>query len=139
MQNIKIIEKLQSHHIQQLVSLYKKEFWCNQRQMADVEIMLKNSDIVLGIVDENNNLIGFCRLLTDYCYKATLYDLIIHPQWRSHKLSTQLMDTVINHPELKSIEHIDLNCLPEMVPYYEKWRFTDKVDKIIHMRRYHQQ
>jgi hypothetical protein len=54
------------------------------------------------------------------------------------KLSSKLMDAVVNHPQLKSIDWIALCCLPEMIPYYERWGFTSKFSKIQLMFRINQ-
>jgi ribosomal protein S18 acetylase RimI-like enzyme len=116
--------------------LYRAEFWCNKRKSIDVQKMLKNSNIIIGAVNEENNLVGFVRVLTDFVYKATVYDLIVHPKWRGRKIGNLLMGTVINHPELRDVEHFDLNCLPDMYPFYEKWGFTDKIGELGFMRRF---
>ena len=133
---ISIITNLKDKQINQLLALYSDEFWCNTRKRADVEKMLENSHIVLGVIDSEANLIGFVRILTDFTYKATIYDLIVHPQWRNNNIGKLLMDEVINHPELRSIEHFDLNCLPEMYRFYKKWSFTTNVGELGFMRRF---
>ena len=43
---------------------------------------------------------------------------------------------LLNHSELKNIEHFDLNCLPEMFKYYEQWAFTADVGELGFMRRF---
>lgn len=122
--------------IDQLIDLYRNEFWCKNRSRPDVDNMLVNSDIVVGAVDNKNNLIGFVRVLTDFVYKATIFDLIVHPEWRKKNIGRELMDVIIQHPMLRKVEHFDLNCLPEMVPFYEKWDFTTRLDELGFMRRF---
>lgn len=134
--DISIITSLNDNQINQLVTLYRNEFWCNERKRNDVVKMLKNSDIVMGAVNSRNDLIGFVRVLTDFVYKATIYDVIVHPEWRRKKIGKLLMDGVVNHPELQKVEHFDLNCLPEMYKFYEKWAFTTDVGELGFMRRF---
>ena len=136
MQNIKLVSEINKQQIEQLLQLYSLEFWCNKRKLADVERMLSNTDIVIGAVDRSNNLVGFVRILTDYVYKATLYDLIVHRQHRDSGIGTQLMDAVIHHPLLQSVEHFDLHCLPQMVAYYNRWGFTTELGDLGFMRRF---
>lgn len=133
---ISIITNLTDKQVDQLVALYSNEFWCNTRKKNDVKKMLENSDIVLGVIDSKDDLIGFGRVLTDFVYKATIYDIIVHHQWRNKKIGSLLMDKIINHPELQNIEHFDLNCLPEMYPFYDKWSFTTHVGELGFMRRF---
>ena len=98
--------------------------------------MLQHSDIVAGVKNTSSNLVGFVRVLTDYVYKATIYDLVVHPEWRGRKIGKLLMDTVLNHPELHNIEHFDLYCLPEMYPFYARWGFTENVSGLGFMRKF---
>ena len=131
-----VVTNLAGKQVDQLVELYRNEFWCNKRKRSDVDKMLENSDIILGAENREHDLIGFVRVLTDYVYKATIYDLIVHPKWRDHNVSKLLMDAVTNHSELCDVEHYDLNCLPEMYKYYEQWAFTADVGELGFMRRF---
>jgi ribosomal protein S18 acetylase RimI-like enzyme len=131
-----LVSELTGEQIDQLVALYRNEFWCSQRTRSDVERMLHHTDILVGAVDEADNLIGFVRVLTDYAYKAAIFDLIVRPDWRGRDLGRRLMDAVISHPELRNVEHFDLNCLPEMFGFYEKWGFTSDIGGLGFMRRF---
>ncbi len=42
----------------------------------------------------------------------------------------KLIDEIINHPQLNTVEQITLCCLPEMIPFYERWGFISAGDKI---------
>ena len=134
----RIVSQLTENQISELLDLYKNEFWSNKRTHQDVVQMLAASDIIIGLVDDNEKLIGFTRLLTDFVYRAIIFDVIIKPTHRNMKLSSKLMDAVVNHPQLKSIDWIALCCLPEMIPYYERWGFTSKFSKIQLMFRINQ-
>ncbi|NEU71483.1 GNAT family N-acetyltransferase [Hassallia byssoidea VB512170] len=134
----RIVSQLTENQISELLDLYKNEFWSNQRTLEDVVRMLAASDIIIGLVDENENLIGFTRVLTDFVYRAIIFDVIIKPTHRNMKLGSKLMDAVINHPQLKSIEWIALCCLPEMIPYYQRWGFTSELVKMQLMFRINQ-
>jgi len=72
-------------------------------------------------------------------YKATIFDLIIHPKWRGQNIGKTLMDSIINHNRLRNVEHFDLNCLPEMYPFYEKWGFTAELGGLGFMRKFNQE
>jgi len=134
----RIIRQLQPQHIVQLVDLYQGEFWCNTRKHEDVLRMLDNTDIVIGLIDQDDTLCGFCRVLTDYVYKATLYDVIVAPHKRNLGLGDVLMQTLLALPELNGIEHIDLSCLQSMLPFYRRYGFSDELAGLLQMRRFHQ-
>ncbi|MBW4572607.1 MAG: GNAT family N-acetyltransferase [Tolypothrix carrinoi HA7290-LM1] len=134
----RIVSQLTENQISELLDLYKNEFWSNQRTLEDVVRMLAASDIIIALVDENEKLIGFTRILTDFVYRAIIFDVIIKPTHRNMKLGSKLMDAVVNHPQLKSIEWIALCCLPEMIPYYQRWGFTSELVKMQLMFRINQ-
>ncbi len=134
----RIVAQLTENKISELVDLYKNELWSNKRTLEDVVRMLAASDIIIALVDENEKLIGFTRVLTDFVYRAIIFDVIIKPSHRNMKLGSKLMDAVVNHPQLCSIEWIALCCLPEMIPYYERWGFTSELGKMQLMFRINQ-
>lgn len=131
----KIIAKLNENHILELVELYKNEFWTKNRTYQQVVKMLNASNIIIGLVDDSEQLIGFTRVLTDFVYRATIYDVIIKPNYRKMGLGNKLLDAVINHPQLSAVENVALYCLPEMIPFYERWGFTTNVGEIQLMYR----
>ncbi|MBW4503453.1 MAG: GNAT family N-acetyltransferase [Scytonema hyalinum WJT4-NPBG1] len=133
-----IVANLTENQISELLELYKSEFWSYKRSREDVVKMLAASDIIVGLVDESERLIGFTRVLTDFVYRATIYDVIVKPTHRKMGLGAKLINTVINHPELASVEQIALYCLPEMIPFYERWGFSANVGEIRLMYRNHQ-
>lgn len=97
--------------------------------------MLKHTDLVVALHDtESRRLVGFARLLTDFVYRATLYDVIVHPEQRSTGLGRWLMEAVVNHPRLQKVNVVWLCCLPEMAAFYERWGFTTNLDGIQWMR-----
>ncbi|MBD6616421.1 GNAT family N-acetyltransferase [Komarekiella sp. 'clone 1'] len=131
----KIIAKLNENHILELVELYKNEFWTKNRTYQQVVKMLNASNIIIGLVDDSEQLIGFTRVLTDFVYRATIYDVIIKPNYRKMGLGNKLLDAVINHPQLSAVENVALYCLPEMIPFYERWGFTTNMGQIQLMYR----
>ncbi|MFB2768056.1 GNAT family N-acetyltransferase [Pelatocladus sp. BLCC-F211] len=135
--NYQVVEQLTEIQILDLLDLYKNEFWSHKRTRDQVEKMLAGSDIVIGLVDECDRLIAFTRVLTDFIYRATIYDVIVKPSHRNMGLGAKLMELVINHPKLGSVEVLSLYCLPEMINFYERWGFTTDVDELRLMFRGH--
>ncbi|HLP88610.1 MAG TPA: GNAT family N-acetyltransferase [Nostocaceae cyanobacterium] len=136
--NYQIVNQLTEKQILELVELYKNEFWSNKRNYTGVEKMLEKSDIIVAFVDENQQLIAFARVLTDFVYRATIYDVIVKPTHRKIGLGAKLLDTVVNHPDLKNVEVIALYCLPKMIPFYERWEFINVVERTNLMYKFNQ-
>ncbi|MBD2214320.1 GNAT family N-acetyltransferase [Nostoc linckia FACHB-104] len=131
-----IVDHLTENQILELVDLYKDEFWSKNRKYQDVVKMLAASNIIIAFVTDSQELIGFTRILTDFVYRATIYDVIIKPTYRKMGLGAKLMDAAINHPQLREVEQIALYCLPEMMPFYQRWGFTTEVGELRLMYRY---
>jgi predicted GNAT family N-acyltransferase len=143
MDKYRIVETLTESQVSDLMDLYKNEFWSDKRTRQDVVKMLAATDVIIGLVDECDSLrdsyasrlIGITRVLTDFVYRAMIFDVIIKPTHRKMGLGAKLMDAVLNHPKLQTVEHLALNCLPHMVPFYERWGFSDDVGEIKFLRR----
>ena len=124
MESYRIVSELTEQQISELTDLYRNECWSQNRTTQEVAKMLAASDIVIGLIDESDRLIGFTRVLTDFVYRAVIFDVIVKPTHRSQGVGKQLLDIVIHHPQLQSVEYLGLFCLPDMVPFYERWGFT---------------
>jgi GNAT superfamily N-acetyltransferase len=131
----KVIFHLNDAQKEDLIFLYKNEFWSSHRKQTEVEKMLVNTDIIVGIENLAGNLIGFCRVLTDFVYRAILFDVIVHPDYRGQGLGKLLIKTVVEHPDLQQVEQIDLCCLPNMIEFYNQWDFTTELGEFRLMRR----
>ena len=136
MENYRIISQLNEQQISELTQLYKNEFWSQNRTRQDVAKMVEASDIIIGLADECDRLIGFTRVLTDFVYRAFIFDVIIKPTHRNQGLGKILLDLVVHHPQLQSVEYIGLYCLPDMVPFYERWGFTTELGGLQLMARF---
>jgi GNAT superfamily N-acetyltransferase len=130
------INRLTDQQIEDLYALYQSEWWTKGRHPPDIRRMLQHSDVIIGYCDiETKRLIAFARVLTDYVYKALIFDVIVDVTYRSAGLGRALMDAIIEHPDLRSIRHFELYCLPEMVPFYQKWGFMADLGDLRFMRR----
>jgi ribosomal protein S18 acetylase RimI-like enzyme len=130
------ISRLSESQIEDLVRLYQEEWWTKGRTREDVRRMLANTDFIVGFCDSGSGrLTAFARVLTDRVYKALIFDVIVAPDHRSRDLGTKLMRAVLEHPELRGVKHFELYCLPELVPFYEKLRFSQNLGGVRLMRR----
>ena len=129
------IEEFGPDHIQQLYQLYQDEWWTKGRSLEETAAGLAGSQIKIGMVDSEGRLCGFVRVLTDYVFKAVIFDLLVSPGSREKGVGARLMEAVKLHPRLAGVRHFELYCLPELVSYYERHGFSDKVEGVRLMRR----
>ncbi|HEY3510433.1 GNAT family N-acetyltransferase [Kribbella sp. NPDC051137] len=106
----------------------------SDRTPADVERLLANSDLAFAVLDDDK-LVGFARVLTDYTYVALMLDVIVDESHRGTGVGAVLLDAVVDHPALADVRSLELVCQPDLVPFYRRWGFTDQVGSSRLMRR----
>ncbi len=108
----------------QLVRLYEYAPWAQGRSADDTRQMLLNTDLALSAWD-GDRLVGFGRVLTDYVYRASIWDVIVDPAYQGQDIGTQIMQHIMDHPSLKRVELFWL-CTRDKQTFYEKLGFSDK-------------
>jgi GNAT superfamily N-acetyltransferase len=120
-----LIHQLTPAQIEQLHQMYLQEWWSKERALVDVPTLLNNSDLLFGLWDEAaQRLAAFSRVLTDWVYRAIVFDVIVAADYRGQGLGAKLIEHVTTHPQLCQVECIQLFCTPEMQPFYEKYGFS---------------
>ena len=132
---MKTIYRLDRHHIKQLHSLFEKEWWTSKRTLEETQKVVENSSVVIGLIDESSNLKAFARVLTDYTFKAIIFDVIVDEGSRDKGLGKELMSLIMGHEELKEVKHFELYCLPEMLKFYKNYGFSYELGELVFMRK----
>ena len=78
-----------------------RAYWANTRPRERTERAVQNS-LVFGVY-EGDRQIGVARVVTDYSIFAYLCDVFIHESYRAHGLGKWLIQTMMEHPDLKDI------------------------------------
>ena len=78
-----------------------RAYWANTRPRKRTEHAIQNS-LVFGVYDGDRQ-IGVARVVSDYSVFAYLCDLFIHEDYRTHGLGKWLVETVLEHPDLKEV------------------------------------
>ena len=131
---LRIIETLSDDQCRQLHALYQQEWWTRGRTLADTRKCVAGSQIRIGLVDGSGSLQGFARVLTDYVFKAIVFDVIVAGDKRGEGLGKTLMSLVLNHEKLRSVKQVELYCLPELSGFYEQLGFSTAVGRVGLMR-----
>lgn len=129
-----IIYSFSDTHIEQLYQLYKEVGWGEDRSIADISNCVQGSQVCIGILDKDNKLIGFTRVLSDFIYKAFIFDVMVSAGHRGSGLGQKLIGMVKDHDKLKKVKHFELYCLPEMEAFYSRLGFSTEVGGIRLMR-----
>lgn len=131
---MEFITALSQQQVEELHQLYQNELWSKGRTLDETRRCVEGSQLCFGIVDDDGNLQAFSRVVTDYIFKAFVFDVIVAPGSRNLRLGHQLMETIKSHPSLKEVKHFELYCLPELKGYYQQFGFTDDVSGMGLMR-----
>jgi ribosomal protein S18 acetylase RimI-like enzyme len=119
------IQFSQSHadiDIYQLQELFNlTAFWAKGRSIKDWGIAIVNSEPVISIWDREL-LIGFARATSDGIYRATIWDVVIHPDYQGNGLGSKLVETVLSHPRMQKVERVYLMTTQQQ-EFYEKIGF----------------
>ena len=125
------VNQFSEDQVIEVLALMKNEWWCSSRELKDLKKMLENTDILIGAIDMNGDLSGFARVLTDYTYKAMIFDVIVKPSYRGLGLGKDIINYIFSLPSLDSVKSFELYCPDRIVEFYEKLGFTASESKLM--------
>jgi N-acetylglutamate synthase-like GNAT family acetyltransferase len=110
--------------LSQLLALYKlSAFWAQERTLEEIEIAIANSEPVVTVWDRDR-LIGSARATSDGIYRATIWDVVVHADYRGLGLGTKLVETIISHPRVNRVERVYLMTTHQQ-RFYQRIGFED--------------
>ncbi|HVP20334.1 MAG TPA: GNAT family N-acetyltransferase [Anaerolineaceae bacterium] len=84
--------------------LSTQSYWAQNRPYEIVEKAVEHS-MCFGVYD-GERLAGFARIVTDYATFAWLCDVFVLPEYRGIGLGKWLIESIVAHPEIKSIRRL---------------------------------
>nr|YP_009392385.1 hypothetical protein [Caloglossa monosticha]ARW60947.1 hypothetical protein [Caloglossa monosticha] len=132
-EDIKIYLNINSH-----VNLYDLEKLCDsvgwvRRPIKKVKIAINNSFLVTHLFYYSNNqkkLIGFARATSDHSFNATIWDVVIHPNFQNKGLGKALMNQIIKYLRYSDISTITLFADPQVTKFYKHLGFIIDPDGV---------
>jgi N-acetylglutamate synthase-like GNAT family acetyltransferase len=97
-------------------------FWAQGRRIEDIERMVELSNPVVSARIENR-LVGFARATGDGIYRAVIWDVVVDPACQGQGIGRQLVETLIAHPLLSTVERVYLMTTFQQ-GFYEKLGFV---------------
>jgi ribosomal protein S18 acetylase RimI-like enzyme len=83
---------------------------------------------------EGDQIIGFARLITDYCTYAYLTDVIVAPPYRGRGLGKWLTEAIVVHPRMKGLRRIAL-LTRDAMDLYRQYGFGTDTGGLVYMER----
>ena len=96
----------------ELQSLYHYTEWGHSRGLEGIRAMIEGTSLCFSARHEDR-LVGFCRIITDFVYRASLWDVIVHPAHQGKGLGSALVDYALTHPAIRNI--------PIVMAYTNEW------------------
>ncbi|MBF2096849.1 MAG: GNAT family N-acetyltransferase [Gloeomargaritaceae cyanobacterium C42_A2020_066] len=113
------------------IDLYELEELClavgwARRPHRKVRKAIENSFLVVSLWLERGaqrRLIGFARATSDHAFNATLWDVVVHPEFQGQGLGKTLMDQIIRELRQQDISNITLFADPQVIGFYQQMGF----------------
>ncbi|MDO4785763.1 MAG: GNAT family N-acetyltransferase [Fretibacterium sp.] len=96
----------------ELQDLYRYTGWGRSRSVEGIQAMLEGTSLCFSARCQDK-LVAFCRIVTDFVYRASLWDVIVHPAHQGKGLGSSLVDYALTHPAIRNI--------PMIVTYTSQW------------------
>lgn len=113
--------------------LMSKSYWAKDRTRHVIERSIENS-FCFGVYSNSGDQIGFARVVTDFAVFAWLMDIFILEDYRGNGIGQKLMDQILTHPDLKSVQRWGLGT-KDAHELYKKFGFRSLLKPEVMMER----
>lgn len=105
-----------------------------RRPLKKVKTAIENSFLTMYLFhhEQNNRkrLIAFTRVTSDNAFNATIWDVVVHPDFQGKGLGKTLMQQVIQQLRYHDISTITLFADPQVVNFYKTLGFITDPDGV---------
>ena len=110
-------------------SLFITTGWNSEYKLGpdDLERANRNSWLVISAYDENK-LVGFGRVLTDFVMHAMIFDMIVLPDYQGQGIGALILARLVDRCLAHGIRDIQLFCARGKRGFYEKNGFEARPD-----------
>nr|YP_010170873.1 hypothetical protein K8K75_pgp193 [Chondria tumulosa]QSD57014.1 hypothetical protein [Chondria tumulosa] len=120
------------------INLYELEKLCDtvgwiRRPIKKVKTAIENSFLTISVfyyLENKKILIGFARATSDESFNATIWDVVIHPEFQGKGLGRELMNETIKQLRYYDISTITLFADPEVIKFYRHIGFIIDPDGV---------
>ena len=120
------------------INLYDLEELCDavgwvRRPCKKVRIAIENSFLTISLfhkINSSRKLIGFARATSDNAFNATIWDVVVHPEFQGQGLGKHLIKQIIKQLRCSDISTITLFADPQVISFYKNLGFVPDPDGI---------
>jgi ribosomal protein S18 acetylase RimI-like enzyme len=116
----------------ELRDLYRFAHWGKSRSVEQIERMINGTSLCFSVRNDDK-LVAFCRMLTDFVFRGAIWDIIVHPDHQGRGLGSKLLNYALTHPAVKVVPVITVYA-SDMTLFLERRGFEHK-DGLMVMHR----
>ena len=102
----RIIDGAEKMNIDEVVRLLRMTYWADKRSVDQIRKSMQNSSCYGVTLDDENKLVGFARVITDYATTYYLCDVIVDTSYQHMGLGTALVSHIESLPEYAGLRGI---------------------------------
>ncbi|NEP15341.1 MAG: GNAT family N-acetyltransferase [Leptolyngbya sp. SIO4C1] len=120
------------------IDLYELEELCDavgwsRRPIRKVKKAIQHSFLVVTMWEQRGSrrrLVGFSRATSDHAFNATIWDVVVHPDFQGQGLGKALMKQLIKKLRSEDISNVTLFADPHVVEFYQRLGFMSDPEGI---------
>ena len=116
----------------ELQDLYRFTHWGRSRTLDQIARMLAGTNLCFSVRCEGK-LVAFCRILTDFVFRGSIWDILVHPDHQGKGVGSRMMTYALTHPAVKDIPIIT-SYSSDLVPFLRRQGFEDREGLMILQR-----
>ena len=102
----RIVDGSENIDISEVARLLRMTYWANKRSMGQIEKSMENSSCYGVYLDEEDRLVGFARVISDFATTYYLCDVVIDTAFRHMGLGTALVSHIVSLPEYAGLRGV---------------------------------
>lgn len=118
---------------EELQDLYRFTRWGRSRSLEQIEKMLQGTSMCFS-VRYDGKLVAFCRIITDFVFRGSLWDILVHPDHQGKGLGSSLLSYALTHPAIRPVPVI-VTYTSELIEFMCKLGFESREGLLILQRR----
>ena len=98
-----IIDGVEGIESRDVARLLKTTYWANKRSKEQIRKSMEHSSCYGIYLDDEQKLVGFARVISDFATTWYLCDVIIDPEYRHRGLGKALVSHIASRPEFAGL------------------------------------
>ncbi|MBR2258775.1 MAG: GNAT family N-acetyltransferase [Blautia sp.] len=104
--NYRIVDGAEKMNLDDVIRILRMTYWADKRSREQIEKSMQNSSCYGVYLEDEDKLVGFARVISDYATTYYLCDVIIDTEYQHMGLGTALVSYIESLPEYTGLRGI---------------------------------